>query len=74
LELSCDRNSVTVKHFGAGTMTRPDEYYRAIIESMNEEEAINSVSALVRETIEDTRRTRMRVERALQKIGRNKEP
>jgi hypothetical protein len=55
-------------------MTRPDEYYRAIIESMNEEEAINSVSALVRETIEDTRRTRMRVERALQKIGRNKEP
>jgi hypothetical protein len=55
-------------------MTRSDTYYRAIIESMNEEEAIDYVSALVKETIEDTRRTRMRVERALQRIGRNKEP
>jgi hypothetical protein len=54
-------------------MTRSDTYYRAIIESMNEEEAIDYVSALVKETIEDTRRTRMRVERALQRIGRNKE-
>jgi hypothetical protein len=55
-------------------MTRSDTYYREIIESMNEEEAIDYVSALVKETIEDTRLTRMRVERALQRIGRNKEP
>jgi len=55
-------------------MTRSDTYYRAIIKSMNEKEAIDYVSALVKETIEDTRRTRMKVERALHRIGRNKEP
>jgi hypothetical protein len=54
-------------------MTKSDTYYRGIIESMNEEEAIEHVSALVKETIEETHRTRMRVERALQRVGRNKE-
>ena len=49
-------------------MTKPDEYYRTIIDSMDEEEAIEFVSARVKEAIEDTRRTRIKVERTLDEI------
>jgi hypothetical protein len=50
----------------AGTMKKTD--YTAIIESMDEDEAIDYVLARIKETIEDTLRTRMRVDRALKEI------
>ena len=50
-------------------MKKQDEYYRAIIESMDEYEAIDFVSARVKGAIEDTRRTRIKVERTLEEIG-----
>ena len=46
-------------------MTKPDEHYRAILESMTDDEALDYVCAQVKEAIEDTRRTRLKVERAL---------
>ena len=49
-------------------MTKPNEYYRTIIESMDEDEAIEFVSARVKEAIENTRRTRMKVERTLDEL------
>ena len=49
-------------------MAKPDEYYGTIIDSMDEEEAIEFVSARVKEAIEDTRRTRIKVERTLDEI------
>ena len=40
-------------------MTKQDEYYHAIIESMDEDEAIEFVSTRVKEAIEDTMRARI---------------
>jgi hypothetical protein len=46
-------------------MKTPDEHYRAIIDSMTQDEALEFVSQRVKESIEDTRRTRMKVEASL---------
>ena len=47
-------------------MTKPDEHYLAIIESMDEE--IELESARVKEAIEDTMRARIQVEKALDEM------
>ena len=54
-------------------MTKPDEQYRAILESMDEDEAIDYVCARVKEAIEDTRRTRIKVEKTLDKKSMERE-
>jgi hypothetical protein len=46
-------------------MKTPDEHYRAKIDSMTQDEALEFVSQRVKESIEDTRRTRMKVEASL---------
>jgi hypothetical protein len=48
--------------------------YTAIIESTDENEAIDYVLARVKEAIEDTLRTRMRVDRALKEIEGTEHP
>lgn len=49
-------------------MNTPDDHYRAIIDSMDEDEAIEFVSAQIKEAIEDTRQTNLKVERALDEM------
>jgi hypothetical protein len=49
-------------------MTKPDEHYRAILESMTYDGALDYVCARVKEAIEDIRRTRVKVERALDRM------
>ena len=49
-------------------MTTPYDHYRGIIESMDEVEAIEFVSARTKEAIEDTRRTWIKVELALDEM------
>lgn len=51
-------------------MKTPERHYRAILDSMTEDEALEFVSARVKEAIEDTRRTRIKVERTLEKLDR----
>jgi hypothetical protein len=45
------------------------KYYRTLLDSMNKEEATEFVLAAVKEAIEDTRRTRQRVEKTLELIA-----
>lgn len=49
-------------------MMTTDKHYRAIIEAMDEDQAVSFVSARVKEVIEDTRRTRVKVELALDEL------
>jgi hypothetical protein len=51
-------------------MKTPEDHYRAIIDSMDEDEALEYVSGRVKEAIEDTRRINLKVERALDEMER----
>ena len=59
-----ETESHVIKEVGSLIAT-PDYHYRVIIESMDEVEVIEFVSARTKEAIEDTRRTRIKVELAL---------
>lgn len=48
-------------------MTKPDEY-RAMLESIPEDQAIDFVSGQVKEANDDTRRTRLRAEATIAAI------
>ena len=59
-----ETESHVIKKIGSLIKT-PDYHYHAIIESMDEVEVIEFVSARTKEAIEDTRRTRIKVELTL---------
>ena len=53
-------------------MKTPDDHYRAILDSMDEDGALIYVSARVKEAVEDTRRVNVKVEatlRGLEGVG-----